>query len=100
MALRQPAEVEQFNFSDMDKFFVYAIYNKTYNKIYIGQTKNLEERLKLHNKKILKGFTSRFDGDWKIIYAEEVENRQKALIREKQLKSYQGRRFVKQFIPA
>jgi len=51
VALRQPAEVEQFNFSDMDKFFVYAIYNKTYNKIYIGQTKNLEERLKLHNKK-------------------------------------------------
>jgi putative endonuclease len=84
----------------MNNFIIYAIYNKKCNKTYIGQTKDINERLKLHNEKRLKGYTSRFAGSWEIIYIEEAENRQDALIREKQLKSYQGRQFIKQFIPA
>jgi len=34
-------------------YFIYAIYNQKNNKIYVGQTKNLQERLDLHNKKFL-----------------------------------------------
>ena len=81
-------------------FFVYAIYNNKVNKIYIGQTKNLSERLDIHNNKTFKkGYTSRFAGDWRLIYSEEVNDRKMALIREKQLKSYQGRKFIKKYIP-
>ena len=79
--------------------WVYAIYNKKYNKIYIGQTQNIEERLILYNTGSFKNsYTSRFDGEWQLIYSEKVDTRQQALIREKQLKSYQGRQFVKRFI--
>lgn len=81
-------------------FSVYALYNKKHKKIYIGQTNNLEERLELHkNKKFKNSFTSRFDGEWELIYTEEVENRNKALIRERQLKSFRGREFIKKHIP-
>ena len=79
-------------------YFVYGIYNPKHNKIYIGQTIDLEERLKFHNSHTFKGYTSKFDGVWQLIYSEKVDTRQQALIREKQLKSYRGRQFVKSFI--
>ncbi|MDD2647133.1 MAG: GIY-YIG nuclease family protein [Patescibacteria group bacterium] len=81
-------------------YFVYAIYNKDHKKIYIGQTDDIKNRLLLHNDHLFKkSYTSRFDGDWSLIYKEKIENRQEALIREKELKSYRGRQFIKQYIP-
>jgi putative endonuclease len=80
-------------------YYVYAIYNKAVNKFYIGQTEDLEFRLVVHNQKLLKGYTSRFDGNWKLIYSEKCQSRKEALIREKQLKTYRGRQFIKTFIP-
>ena len=80
-------------------FRVYALYNKKHKKIYIGQTKDWEERELLHHDKIFKhSYTARFDGEWQLIYSEEVDTRQEALKREKQLKSYQGRQFIKRHI--
>ncbi len=80
-------------------YFVYAIYNKLVNRIYIGQTKDIEERLKMHNQKLIPGYTSKFSGTWIIIYSETTEKRSEALKREKQLKSYRGRQFIKTHIP-
>lgn len=88
------AEVEQSTLM----FSVYAIYNPKHKKIYIGQTENLTERLRLHNEHTFKGYTSSFDGEWQLIYSENVDTRQQALIREKQLKSHRGRQFIKQHI--
>jgi len=79
-------------------FFVYVLFNRSKDKIYIGQTGNLEKRLEDHNLKRGNHFTARFDGKWTLIYKEEAENRQTALLREKQLKSFKGREFLKQFI--
>lgn len=82
-------------------FLVYAIYNRENNKIYIGQTENLLERLKMHvDKRFKNSYTSRFSGSWELIYEEKVDNRKTALAREKQLKSYQGRKFIKKLIPS
>jgi putative endonuclease len=78
---------------------VYAIYNKSADKIYIGQTENLVERLRLHNEHALKGYTARFQGEWMLIYEESVATRSEALKREKQLKSFRGREFIKNHIP-
>ena len=81
-------------------YYVYAIYNRKNNKFYIGQSVDLTARLELHNEKEFKGYTSRFDGHWEIIYSEQVKSRTDALKREKQLKSFRGREFIKQHIPA
>ncbi len=85
---------------NMDIFIVYVIANKN-NKIYIGQTSDLESRLKRHNgllRNKSKSFTSKNKGEWKLIYKEEFNTRKEAINREKQLKSYRGREFVRNLI--
>lgn len=79
-------------------YTVYAVYNRLAGKFYVGQTKNLRDRVKLHNNRTFKSYTSRFPGKWELIYQESVATRPEALMREKQLKSHRGRDFVKQFI--
>jgi putative endonuclease len=80
-------------------FYVYGIYNKKHDKIYIGQTENLEQRIILHNNREFKNsYTSRFDGEWILVYKEELASRREVLVREKQLKSYRGREFIKNLI--
>lgn len=81
-------------------YTVYAIYNKTACKFYVGQTIDLKARFEQHNAKVFRGYTARFDGKWVLIYSEEVGTRQEALVREKQLKSFQGRQFIRNHIPA
>jgi putative endonuclease len=81
-------------------YTIYALYNSRGKRIYIGQTKDLENRIELHKKAIFKtSYTSRFSGDWVVIYTEQARDRKEALCREKQLKSYRGREFVKTHIP-
>ncbi|MEK7543163.1 MAG: GIY-YIG nuclease family protein [Patescibacteria group bacterium] len=80
-------------------YFVYAIHNPAHNKIYIGQIENLEERIRLHNKHVFGGYTSQFSGEWVLIYKEESKTREQALVREKQLKSFRGREFIRKQIP-
>lgn len=81
-------------------YTIYAIYNEDHKKLYIGQTADLENRLQMHNQRVFKGYTSRFDGLWTLLYSEEVSTRKEALRREKQLKSFRGREFIKKFILA
>lgn len=81
-------------------YCIYAIYNRKHKKIYIGQTDDLGQRIDLHNSCEFKGcYTSRFDGKWELIYKESVATRHEALSREKQLKSFRGREYIKNFIP-
>jgi putative endonuclease len=81
-------------------FYVYVIKNSLNGKIYIGQTSNLEKRLKRHNGQLFnkrKSFTykNKGSGEWILVYKEEFEERKDALKREKELKSFQGRKFLK-----
>ena len=77
-------------------YYVYAIYNDEIDRVYIGQTIDIVQRLLEHNNHTYKSsYTSRFDGKWRLVYKEVCQNRQEALIREKQLKSFKGRQFIK-----
>ncbi len=73
-------------------YIVYALYSKAHNKIYIGQTSDLERRLLEHNDG-LSDYTSRFI-PWEVVYKENYNTRSEALKREKQLKSQKGREFI------
>ncbi len=79
-------------------YYSYVIYNKERDKIYTGHTNNLEERMLRHNK-ILKNkkssFTSKQSGNWNLVHKEEFETKEEAMKREKELKSYQGRKFIR-----
>jgi len=78
---------------------VYVLYNKKASRTYIGQTANLQSRIDSHNSKKGNHFTARYEGEWELIYQESAATRSDAIIREKQLKSHQGREFLKQYIP-
>jgi len=78
-------------------FWVYVIYNRRHNRIYIGQTEDLNRRTLEHNDKenSRHKYTQRFDGTWELVYKEVLNLRSEALLREKQLKSFRGREFIK-----
>ena len=78
-------------------FVVYALYSAKYNKIYIGFTSNLEERIKSHNELGKEGWTIKFR-PWEIIYTECHELKAAAMKREKELKTATGRNFIRSLI--
>lgn len=80
--------------------YVYVIYNRKHGKTYIGESNDMDERLKAHNDhRFTASYTARFDGSWELVYCEECADRREARKREKGLKSYRGRQFLIQFIP-
>lgn len=75
-------------------YYTYVIYSDKYRKIYIGFTKNLNERLLDHNVRAKKGYTQKYR-PWRFIYMEEFDTEKEARTREKQLKSAKGREFIR-----
>ena len=85
----------------MNNFYVYASENKIREKIYIGYTVDLDSRIKRHNgilKNKKKSFTSKNSGLWELVYSEIFKTRQEAMKREKELKSFRGREFIRNII--
>ncbi|MEP6701050.1 MAG: GIY-YIG nuclease family protein, partial [Bacteroidota bacterium] len=78
-------------------FTVYILYSATFNKIYIGYSSVLGQRVKSHNELATKGWTIKFR-PWKVIHKELFESKHDALKREKQLKSAAGRKWIWQLI--
>jgi putative endonuclease len=78
-------------------FIVYVLYSAKFDKIYIGFTSNLKQRLLSHNELGKKGWTIKFR-PWSLIYTETFATKKEAMAREKQLKSGQKRAFVHSLI--
>jgi len=78
-------------------FLVYALYSEKYQKIYVGYTSDIEQRLLSHNELGTKGYTLRYR-PWSLIYTESFLLKSDAMKREKQLKSAKGREFIWNFI--
>ena len=78
-------------------FTVYVLYSQKHNKIYVGYTSNLEQRLISHNELGTKGYSIKFR-PWKVVYREIFNNKKEAMQREKQLKSAKGRKFIWEII--
>jgi len=81
----------------MIMFYTYVLFSPEFNKIYIGYTSNLEARISSHNDVRNRGWSSRYR-PWKLLYYESFETKQEAMKREKQLKTYRGREFIRSLI--
>ena len=66
---------------------VYVIQHSITKQLYVGQTINLQQRLKAHNANQTKS-TRRKNGEWIFVYAEAYKSKQDALHREKMLKHH------------
>ncbi len=75
-------------------FVVYILHSKSFDKIYVCYTSNLEQRIKSHNELSKKGWTLKFR-PWEIVHQEEFATKMEAMKREKELKSYQGRECIR-----
>ena len=80
-------------------FTVYVLYSKDFDKIYVGFTSDLEQRILSHNELGKKGWTIKFR-PWQLIYKEEYPEKSNAMKREKQLKTATGRNFIRSIIKA
>jgi len=76
-------------------FIVYVLKSLKNGKRYVGYTsKSVEERLNEHNSGTDKW--TRVNGPFRLVYKESYNNKTEAIIREKFLKSGQGRKFLDQ----
>ena len=78
-------------------FVVYAIESSSRRRVYIGQTNDIEKRLRFHNSGYVKS-TSK-DTPWYMIAMESFSTREQARWCEKQLKNSKGARvkWLKQY---
>ena len=80
-------------------FTVYVLYSRGYEKIYIGFTSNLEQRMLSHNELAKKGWTIKFR-PWQLVYTQVYDLKSDAIKRERQLKTATGRNFIWSIIKA
>ncbi|MCF8261257.1 MAG: GIY-YIG nuclease family protein [Melioribacteraceae bacterium] len=76
-------------------FFVYVLRSLNYDRIYIGHTHNLENRIIEHNSGRTK--STKPYKPWELVYSENYESRDEAVRREKYLKTGSGRELIKSF---
>ena len=74
-------------------FTVYVLYSERSDRLYIGQSGNLRERLQAHESG--KVFSTKPFRPWKLVYQEQCSSRAEAMKRERELKSHQGREFIR-----
>lgn len=82
--------------SEQGKWFVYAIECNN-GSVYIGQTKRILDRWKLHQKGKAARWTKKHE-QIRLFYYEIVDTFKEALDREKKLKKTSGRRYLKDLL--
>lgn len=76
-------------------FFVYILYSKKFDKYYIGQTKNVRNRLNRHNAGFEKA-TAPYR-PWEVVWKTTKPTRAETVVLEKKLKNLSKAR-IKKFI--
>jgi putative endonuclease len=66
---------------------IYILTNDNNSKLYIGVTSNLVQRIHQHKNKQVKGFRSKYNLN-KLVYFEQLEDMDSAILREKRLKKW------------
>ena len=69
-------------------FSVYILKSNQFDRYYIGCTKNLSNRLNLHNKGKVR--STKAYCPWEVVYFENYKIKEEAFKREKKIKSYKG----------
>lgn len=70
----------------MNCYYVYILTNRS-KTIYTGVTNDLQRRLYEHRNKMILGFSSKYRID-KLVYFEETNDIEVAIVREKQIKGW------------
>ena len=71
---------------------VYILYSTTSSKYYVGQTANIDKRLRRHNLGLVP--STKTGTPWNVVLQIEVSNRSEALILENKIKKRGAKRFM------
>ena len=71
------------------KSYVYILCNKRRNVVYVGSTDDLKKRVYFHKKRLIPGFTKKYNID-QLVYFEIFDSKLESVRREKQIKGYKG----------
>ena len=85
----------------LSRMFTTYVIKKSRNKIYIGNTKDLQSRLQYHNGTLPNkktSFTYKQGGPWTLVYTEKYDTLALAQKRERELKTARGRKFIKNIL--
>lgn len=77
-------------------YYTYILKSNASGRYYIGQTNNIDLRLKRHNNNLVKSTKNR--GPWEIVYYEKYTSRSEAIKRERYLKSLKSKKVIEQLI--
>lgn len=66
---------------------IYIITNQHNTTLYIGVTSNLAQRIYQHKNKLVSGFSAKYNLN-KLVYFEQFEDMDNAILREKRLKKW------------
>ena len=78
---------------EMKAYYVYIMSNIR-GTLYTGVTNQLKNRVYTHKKKLIPGFTSRYNID-RLVYYEEMGDVKAAIAREKQIKSWRREKKIR-----
>jgi len=77
-------------------FYIYILYSAKVNKYYVGQTDNIDSRLKSHNSGISP--YTKIANDWQLVYSESYQTRKEAIQRENEIKRKKSRLYIERLI--
>ena len=85
---------------DMKKYFTYILQSKSTGKYYIGNTHDIDQRLRQHNEHTFTGSlsTKRLSGPWILVYTESFNTRSEAVRREKEFKAWKSSKAIERFL--
>jgi putative endonuclease len=72
---------------------VYILYSRSLSKYYIGQTGDIDKRLRRHNQGYVP--STKHGKPWELILTIDVGNRSEALLLEKKIKGRGAKRYLK-----
>jgi putative endonuclease len=73
-------------------YFVYIIQSQKNNRFYIGQTKDIDDRLKRHNNG--ESLATKSGVPWELVKLENFNTRTEAIKRERYLKSLKNKNYL------
>ena len=74
----------------MSSYYIYILASKRNGTLYVGSTSDLIRRIYEHKKNFVEGFTKKY-GVHNLVYFEECDDRNAAILREKRIKEWKRR---------
>jgi putative endonuclease len=94
--IRYSPQTVRFNRAFFMPYHVYILYSRQLERFYVGETEDVEVRLKSHLLGISR-YTSAAK-DWTLVYLERFETRSQSIAREKEIKRKKSRKYIEWLI--